>query len=413
MLLSAVTLSGSAMGVQEIVVEDSTADAVIEVTEDSSNATVAFRSPVPAAQPIPKLTGSDIADILAVAKSQVGYVSGKEDSVYVQELGLDTGRWCSEFIRWCARKAGAEDLFPEVWKSRSARHFVEYYGSLGRYYQVSGNYYRSEAAKTIGMSDIRPGDIVIVDLNDRLSDGAEHTALVQAVAKDRVLCVDGNYGGRVCNVERNAKWIHGVCRPNYTGALDAAQTKQDKTLKAPKYVLTEFYNTEAGIQLSWRKVARAQGYQIFRKSGRSAWQCIGILDQGNITRYIDKVAVSGTLYQYKVRAFRGSAVGSFSKSKTMYRLEKRSIQTSSTKKNLTIAWNTDAKAEGYHIQYAQNSTLTSGLVSLYVKGSKTKRRVIRSLRAGKTYYVRVRSYKYVGGTQYFSAWSNLTPTVIR
>ena len=40
-----------------------------------------------------------------------------------------------------------------------------------------------------------------------------------------------------------------------------------------------------------------------------------------------------------------------------------------------------------------------------MSGAKTVKKVIKSLKAKKYYYVRVRTYKTVGGKKYYSSWS--------
>ncbi len=42
-----------------------------------------------------------------------------------------------------------------------------------------------------------------------------------------------------------------------------------------------------------------------------------------------------------------------------------------------------------------------------IKKNKTTSATIKKLKGGKKYYVRVRTYKTVGKTKYYSAWSNV------
>ena len=55
--------------------------------------------------------------------------------------------------------------------------------------------------------------------------------------------------------------------------------------------------------------------------------------------------------------------------------------------------------------YATNSKFKSGSKTMTVSSSKTTSKKITKLKAKKKYYVKVRSYKTVSGTKYYSEWS--------
>lgn len=71
--------------------------------------------------------------------------------------------------------------------------------------------------------------------------------------------------------------------------------------------------------------------------------------------------------------------------------------TVSVKKNTT-------QTTGYQIQYSTSSKF-SGAKTVTVS-NKTTKKTIKSLKGKKKYYVRVRTYKTVGKTKYYSAWSS-------
>ena len=71
---------------------------------------------------------------------------------------------------------------------------------------------------------------------------------------------------------------------------------------------------------------------------------------------------------------------------------------------MTVKWGKNSKATGYQIQYSTGSSFSS-YKTVTVSGASSVSRVIGSLTKGKTYYVRVRAYKTVSGTKYYSAWS--------
>ena len=76
---------------------------------------------------------------------------------------------------------------------------------------------------------------------------------------------------------------------------------------------------------------------------------------------------------------------------------KKSFQVFITKKS--------AQVTGYQIQYSPAKNFT-GAKTKTVSSYKTTSQTIKSLKAKSTYYVRIRTYKKVGNTTYYSAWSS-------
>lgn len=76
------------------------------------------------------------------------------------------------------------------------------------------------------------------------------------------------------------------------------------------------------------------------------------------------------------------------------------------KKKITVTW-TSQKAEttGYQIQYSTSSKFKSAK-TVTVSGYKSKSKAISKLTSKKTYYVKLRTYKTVGKTKYYSDWSS-------
>jgi hypothetical protein len=96
-----------------------------------------------------------------------------------------------------------------------------------------------------------------------------------------------------------------------------------------------------------------------------------------------------------------------SKSVAVYRVARPVISsvTNSASKKMTVKWGKNAKATGYVIHYSLDKAFKSGNKSVTVTSVSTVSRVISSLTKGKTYYVRIRTYKTVGNTKWWSAWS--------
>ena len=163
-------------------------------------------------------------------------------------------------------------------------------------------------------------------------------------------------------------------------------------------------NQATGIKLTWKKVAGANAYFIYRGSTQ-----IAAIKNGSTVTYTDKKAnTNGTKYTYKIIAS-ASATGrsTLSKSVTTYCVARPAISTltNSAASKMTVKWCKNAKATGYQIQYCPDKTFKTGNKSVNVTSVSTVSKAIGSLAKGKTYYVRIRTYKTAGSTKYFSAWS--------
>ena len=83
-------------------------------------------------------------------------------------------------------------------------------------------------------------------------------------------------------------------------------------------------------------------------------------------------------------------------------------------KQITIKWKKQAaQTTGYQIQYSTKKDFSSGKVSLTIKNNKTVKKTIKNLKAGKKYYVRIRTVKPVNGKKYYSAWSKASYTIVK
>ncbi len=80
-------------------------------------------------------------------------------------------------------------------------------------------------------------------------------------------------------------------------------------------------------------------------------------------------------------------------------------------KAITVKWNKQStkmaktRITGYQIQLATNSKFTKGKKTVTVSGYSKVSKKVTGLKAKKTYYVRIRTYKTVSGTKYYSKWS--------
>ena len=178
-----------------------------------------------------------------------------------------------------------------------------------------------------------------------------------------------------------------------------------------KTKLKRLENGSAGIKLTWNKVNKASGYYIYRKTGSNAWKKIATVKNGTTVSYIDKKTLTnGTQYSYMVRAYNGSVVSTGNSLNTV-RITAPVITACSSKsgRTITLKWKKNSKITGYEIKYATGSSSKT----VKVKNKNTVKYVLKNLKKGKTYTVRMRAYKTVNKKTYYSTWSSAKKSVAR
>lgn len=93
--------------------------------------------------------------------------------------------------------------------------------------------------------------------------------------------------------------------------------------------------------------------------------------------------------------------------------KKQSVTVSKKKKRqLTIKWKKGSKASGYQVVYASNKKFTKNVTIVGKSVSKTSL-TLKKLKKGRTYYVKVRSYKTVNGKRIYGAYSTVRKATVR
>ena len=181
----------------------------------------------------------------------------------------------------------------------------------------------------------------------------------------------------------------------------ASKTVTVKVVPAATASLTAA-NQATGIKLTWKKVTGATGFLVYRGSSKIAT----IKSGSTVTCTDSKANTNGTKYTYKIIATASTGNGP-AKSVTTYCVARPAISsvTNSASKKMTVKWGKNAKASGYQIHYCTDKTFKSGNKSVSITSASTVSKVIGSLTKNKTYYIRIRTYKTVGSTKYFSSWS--------
>ena len=84
-------------------------------------------------------------------------------------------------------------------------------------------------------------------------------------------------------------------------------------------------------------------------------------------------------------------------------------------KQLKVTWKKlTTQTTGYQIQYSTSSKFTAKTTkTATVKSNKTTAKTFSKLKGKKRYYVRIRTYKAVGKTNYYSSWSVVKSIVVK
>ncbi|MCD8076347.1 MAG: leucine-rich repeat domain-containing protein [Lachnospiraceae bacterium] len=167
-------------------------------------------------------------------------------------------------------------------------------------------------------------------------------------------------------------------------------------------------NVAKGIKIKWSAVNNADGYYIYRKTASGSYKKIKTITSASTVSYTDKKVVdkNGTTYTYKVVPYSGSGEGTGSE-KTTVRLTGTALTSvkNSAAGKAKVKWTAVSSVTGYQIEYSASSSFASSKTKT-VSGATKKSKTLTGLTKGTTYYVRIRTYKTVNGTKYYSAWSS-------
>ncbi|MCR4595086.1 MAG: D-alanyl-D-alanine carboxypeptidase family protein [Clostridiales bacterium] len=175
----------------------------------------------------------------------------------------------------------------------------------------------------------------------------------------------------------------------YSYAVYAVKGSSYKSACTPASVLrlispaVSLANANDGIKISWKKIASAKTYEIYRKDSGNSYKKIANVSS---LSYTDKSAKSGTTYRYAVYAFNGTSK-SVCKPVSLIRLSNPSVKLSNVDRGVSVTWNKVTGAKGYYI-YRKTS---SGSYS--VIGRTTSSSYVDETAKNKTgYYYAVRAY---------------------
>ena len=196
-------------------------------------------------------------------------------------------------------------------------------------------------------------------------------------------------------------------RGNYEGTV----TKEITVLPPKISGLKASKKTSTSVTLSWKTDDEyaTEYYQIYDVAKKKVIAKVSIYDA---PKYTVKNLKAGKKYSFKVRGVATSdGEKYYGKWKTIEvytrpGTTKISSIKSVKSKTIDLKWNKVSSATGYQIQYSTSSKMTNATTKTISKNSTTSQ-TIKSLKSGKKYYVRIRTYKTVNGSKIYSSWSSV------
>lgn len=249
------------------------------------------------------LTGSDRTNIVALAKSQVGYTEGnKSDQLsgsangnknyteYGKWYGLQD-MWCAMFVSWCAAQAGIPSGV--VPRTASTVNGLDAFIAQGRAYT------RNQVAD--GRYTPQPGDIIYFK-GTRNKNKTNHVGIVTGYSNGTVYTVEGNTtpGGNSTNgggvYEKSYSitnsYVVYICSPNYSGApapVTPAPAPASDCYPACGGAYTSIVNAlkSIGVDSSLafrRQIAQANGIAGYRGTGSQNLELLRLQKAGQLKK---------------------------------------------------------------------------------------------------------------------------------
>ena len=154
--------------------------------------------------------------------------------------------------------------------------------------------------------------------------------------------------------------------------------------------------TATSVTLAWDTVTYASGYQIrYRQTGSTgAWTTVTVSGQSTTTKEVTGL-LNNKSYDFQICATHAGGNSDWSlkpiSATTKIKLGTPTLDTvTATHHNeISVAWTAVADVNGYMIQYATNSTFTTGVGTKTITNGSTDSTTISDLSANTTYYVRI------------------------
>lgn len=174
--------------------------------------------------------------------------------------------------------------------------------------------------------------------------------------------------------------------------------------------LTSVTNGDKGITLKWKKVSGISGYYVYRKTAsQTAWKYVKQVSASTVS-YTDTKVIQGEKYSYQIRPYKKISgkkyKGAAANTKSIIYMKKMAAPTLKNvkTKSLQVRWKTAAGIDGYQIRWSLKKSMSSAK-NMKITSPRRMTATLSGLKKGKTYYVQIRSMKYVANNTVYGAWS--------
>ena len=166
------------------------------------------------------------------------------------------------------------------------------------------------------------------------------------------------------------------------------------------------------IELSWGKKS-VDGYKIYRKTGTGKYTCIQTIKDKSTVSFKDTTVKPKNTYTYRIRGYVSvNGKNYYSKYTSVNTAELKMAKPQLKKayvsggKKIKVTWKRDSKADGYYIYRATSKKGTYKKVKTITK-NKTVSWSDTSIKTGKTYYYKIRSFVKASTGTKSSSYSNV------
>lgn len=201
--------------------------------------------------------------------------------------------------------------------------------------------------------------------------------------------------------------------PSDATADQAAVSSTIPTVAAAKIITTANISKKT-LKVQWTANKAAKNYRVqYRLAGKSAWTSKWSAGRNNFTI---KSLKKNSLLQVRIAGYakqNGKWVrGAWSNVQYRYMSTATLKKVKAGKKQMTVTWKKTAGATGYQIQYSLKSNM-AGAKTVTVKKGKTTKKVIKKLKKGKKYFVKIRPIKKKAGKTYLGQLSKAKAVKIK
>lgn len=166
------------------------------------------------------------------------------------------------------------------------------------------------------------------------------------------------------------------------------------------------------IKVSWSGVSGAAGYEVFYSTSKDGSYKKKATLKSSARSYTFTGLTTGKTYYFKVRGYKVESdstryAGEYTAVKSAKpALSKQSgFKVKAGKRSFTASWKKVSGASGYTVYYSTKKT--SGFKSKTVKGNSKVKYTVKSLKKGRTYYVKSRAYRTVSGKKVYGPYTSL------